>query len=85
MKTKEKFTDIEVGDVVVVFDEYSHDYVQHRIKVESIEYDEENVTEENPEGMVCYGTDLDEEEFGDDYMTVATIGNFCFIVKEDVQ
>ena len=75
MVTK-KYTDIKVGDIVTVFDEYAHDYLVHRIKIENIEYDEENITEDNPQGMVCYGTDMEEEEWGDDYLTVATVLNF---------
>jgi 3,4-dihydroxy-2-butanone 4-phosphate synthase len=75
------FKDIKVGDVVVVYDEYSHDYNEHIIKVETIEYDKENVTEDNPDGMICYGIDL-EEEWGDDYITVVTIGNFVSIVED---
>lgn len=76
------FKDIKVGDVVIVYDEYSHDYNEHIIEVETIEYDKENVTEDNPDGMICYGTDLEEEEWGDDYITVVTIGNFVSIVKD---
>ena len=77
-----EFLNIKVGDVVIVYDEYSsHDYNEHIIKVESIEYDKENITETNPNGMVCYGTDLEEEEWGDDYITVVTEVNF--IKKED--
>lgn len=79
------FLDIKVGDTVVVYDEYSHDYEEHYFKVESIEYDKENATETNPDGMMCYGTDLDcwNEEINDydtdDYIGVVTEGNFvCF-------
>ena len=76
------FIDIKVGDVVIVYDEYSRDYEEHYFKVESVEYDKINATETNPEGMVCYGTDLDcyNEELGvydtDDYVSVVTEGNF---------
>lgn len=75
------FKDIKVGDIVIVYDEYSHDYNEHIIEVESIEYDKENVTEDNPDGMVCYGTDL-EEEWGDDYTTVVTVRNFVSIAED---
>ena len=70
------FKDIEVGDEVVVYDEYSHDYIEHIIKVDSIEYYNEFITKDNPKGMICYGTDLEEEELSDDYITVVTEGNF---------
>lgn len=76
-----QFLDIQVGDIVVVWDEYSsHDYNEHRIKVEHIEFDDEYINgESNPKGMRCYGTDLEEDEWGDDYMTVVTEGNFVAI------
>ena len=76
------FKDIKVGDVVIVYDEYSHDYNEHIIKVKTIKYDKENVTEDNPDGKICYGTDLEEEEWGDDYITVVTIGNFVSIAED---
>ena len=71
------FLDIKVGDKVIVFDEYSHDYSEHILEVNSIEYDSEWATETNPKGMHCYGTDLEEEEWGDDYITQVHEGNFC--------
>ena len=74
-----KFLDIKIGDVVIVCDEYSRDYSEHIIKVDSIEYDKEYITETNPDGMICYGTDLEEEEWGDDYVTVVTEVNFMRI------
>ena len=76
------FKDIKVGDIVIAYDEYSHDYNEHTIQIDSIEYDKENVTEDNPDGMICYGTDLEEEEWGDDYITVVTIGNFVSIAED---
>lgn len=76
------FKDIEVGDIVIAYDEYSHDYNEHIIKIDSIEYDKENVTENNPAGMICYGTDLEEEEWGDDFITVVTAGNFVCIAED---
>ena len=71
------FLDIKVGDTVIVFDEYSHDYAEHILEVTSIEYDNEWATETNPKGMHCYGKDLEEEEWGDDYITQVHEGNFC--------
>ena len=79
---KRTFADIKVGDVVIVFDEYSHDYIEHRVKVESIEYDKENVCDDNPDGKICFGTDLDEEEWGDDYISTVTCSNFCKVADE---
>lgn len=76
-----KFKDIKIGNIIIAYDEYSHDYIEHRIKIESIEHDELYITEENPDGMVCYGTDLDREEDDDDCMSVVTEGNFCRIEK----
>ena len=74
---KKNFLDIEIGDAVVVYDEYSHDYNEHILLVDAIEYDKEYITESNPKGMVCYGADLDMEEWGDDYITQVHEGNFC--------
>lgn len=74
---KKDFLDIKVGDTVIVYDEYSHDYEEHLLRIDSIEYDKEYTTETNPKGMICYGTDLEEEEWGDDYITHVTEGNFC--------
>ena len=79
---KKEFLDIKIGDEVIVFDEYSHDYVKHVIKVESIEYEKDYITDTNPKGMHCFGTDLQENEWGDDYITQIHEGNFIKIVKE---
>jgi len=80
---KKGFQDIKVGDIVVVWDEYGHDYDEHYLKVEEIEYDNEYINgEANPKGMRCYGTDLDlwdeeaQDYIGDEYITVVTEGNF---------
>lgn len=79
---KKDFLDIQVGDKVIVYDEYSHDYNGHILQINSVEYDKEYVTETNPKGMVFYGTDLEEEEWGDDYITVVHEGNFVGFVDE---
>jgi hypothetical protein len=79
---KKKFLNIEVGNKVIVGDEYSHDYVEHILKVTEIEYDKDYITETNPKGMHCFGTDLQEDEYGDDYITHVHEGNFCKIVEE---
>jgi hypothetical protein len=78
---EKNFLDIKVGDKVIVWDEYSHDYVEHILKVDSIEYHEDWITETNPKGMHCFGTDLQEDEYGDDYITQVHEGNFCKIVE----
>ena len=57
------FLEIKVGDVVTCYDEYNHDYVEHKIKVTSIEENKEYITETNPKGKVLYGDDL---TYGDD-------------------
>ena len=67
---------LQVGDLVTAYDPHSRDCEVHRVKIESIEYDKENIAPENPEGMTCYGRDLDEEKWGDDYVTVVTHANF---------
>ena len=70
------FFSLKVGDTVTAYDAYSRDCAAHRVKIESIEYNKENATPENPKGMTCYGTDLDEDQWGDDYVTVVTHANF---------
>ena len=80
---KNEFFVLAEGDVVIAVDEYAHDYVEHRVRIDSVEYDEENVCEDNPKGMVCHGRDIDEEEWGDDYVTVVTPANF--IRKADIK
>lgn len=65
-----KFFEIQVGDIVLVIDKHSRDLEAHFIQIESIEQDKKWITDTNPTGMVCYGTDLQEEEYGDDYVTV---------------
>ena len=82
---KKNFLDIKVGDKVVVWDEYSHDYAEHILKVDSIEYHEDWITETNPKGMHCFGTDLEEEVGGDDYITQVTESNFCRFPEERKQ
>lgn len=80
---KKDFLDIQIGDVVIVCDEYSHDYSQHIVRVDSIEHEGEWITETNPEGMYCYGTDLEENEWGDDYITQVHEGNFVDFAREE--
>lgn len=77
------FLDIHIGDNVIAFDEYSHDYVEHILRIDSIENDEAYVTNTNPNGVVFYGTDLEKEEWEDDYITFVHEGNFVGIVKEE--
>lgn len=79
---KNNFLDIKVGDTVIVLDEYSHDYIEHILKVDSIEYHKDWITETNPKGMHCFGTDLEEEEWGDDYITQVNETNFVNFYKE---
>lgn len=62
MAEKRTFADVKVGDKVVCFDEYSHDYVEHTLLITSIETSEE-------EGVIAYGEDLTyPEEESDDYI-----------------
>lgn len=70
------FFSLKVGDAIAAFDPYSRDCNIHKVAIESIEYNEENITKENPEGMTCYGRDIEEEEWGDDYLAVVTPENF---------
>lgn len=75
-----RYTDIQVGDKVICFDEYSHDYIEHLLLVESCEQDKEYITDTNPEGLVFYGKDLTyPEDETDDYITLVTEANYCRI------
>lgn len=78
MQREEKtFLDIKVGDCVVCYDQYSHDYIEHILKIDSIEYDREYITDTNPKGKVCYGTDQTfPEDECEDYLTVVDEENF---------
>lgn len=76
---EKNFIDIKVGDEVICYDEYAHDYLEHRLKITDMEFDEENITESNPKGAVFYGKDMDEDEWGDDYLSRVTESNFIEI------
>ena len=76
------FVDIKVGDNVIAYDEYSHDYIEHTIKITSIEYDDECVTETNPKGMVCYGDDLSDDN---DETMICTVYESNYLGKVEVE
>lgn len=76
MKT---FKDINIGDVVIVYDEYSHDYIEHSIKITSKNEDSEYITKTNAKGIHFFGEDLDFDEDDDEYISNVHEGNFvCF-------
>ena len=84
MKT---FKDIKVGDIVIVYNEYSHDYEEHKIKIDSIEYSHEYFNKEyKPKCMGFYGIYLSlcdreiQDYINDDYISVVTEENFVCIV-----
>lgn len=74
---QKNFLGIKIGDIVICYDDMNHDYCEHELKIEGIEYDKDSITDTNPKGVKFYGTDLDEEEWGDDYLTWVTENNFC--------
>lgn len=74
--TQRKFTDIKAGDEVVVFDEYSHDYIEHTIKITSVENDPDYITETNIAGLHFYGEDVNYQEYEEDYISNVHEGNF---------
>ena len=77
------FHSLCLGDTVIVYDdESSHDYIEHRLKITSMEENPEYIYEENPTGIVYYGDDLDKESFGDEYLTKATVVNFVCEASE---
>lgn len=65
---------VRVGDRVVCFDEYLHDYVEHLIEVDSIEIDDEN-------GIVLYGEDLSDDNI-ESMIGRVDAGNFVRIYKQ---
>lgn len=52
----------KVGEKVICYDEYLHDYVEHTMLVRTIEKDPEMKTETNPEGVILYGIDLSDAD-----------------------
>ena len=79
---RKDFLEVKVGDIVICYDEYSHDYVEHEVKITSIEEDEENITKTNPKGKVLYGDDLTYAD--DDELMVCVVyeSNFVKLNKE---
>lgn len=68
---KNNFDKVKVGDIIICYDQYLHDYDEHVFKVDSIEYEDE----ENG-GKKCYGQDLtcgDDEEM---YIGMVNLENF---------
>jgi hypothetical protein len=82
---EKNFFDVKVGDVVVAYDTLSHDYTPWTIKVTSIEYDDDFITDTNPKGKHCYGDCLELErglcDENGDYITHVTEENFSRVVK----
>lgn len=73
------FLEVNVGDVVTCYDEYSHDYIEHELKVTSIEENKEYATDSNSKGRVLYGEDL---TYGDDdEMMICTVYESNFVKK----
>lgn len=78
------FKDIKVGDQVVIYDEYLHDYVEHHMTVTSVEYDNDYITETNPKGIHYYGNDNEyNEDEPDYYLTHIHEGNFVRFASDD--
>lgn len=74
----ERITNVKVGDHVICFDEYLHDYEEHELIIQHIESDPEYATNTNPLGIVCFGEDLttDDEEM---MLSRVDEGNFICI------
>lgn len=75
MKT---ITNVKVGDHVICFDEYLHDYEEHELIIHHIESDPEYATNTNPLGIICFAEDLttDDEEM---MLSRVDEGNFICI------
>ena len=81
----ERITDVKIGDVVTCYDEYSRDGETHLMTVESIEKDKEYACEDNPEGIVLYGQDLEHGEDDDNCVSVVHSGNFIGICDDKIK
>lgn len=88
ISTGTSIADVKVGDIVICYDEYGHDYVEHEFRVDSIEHEPAYATEEDPTGTILYGTDLgyvDEngefDEGDDEYIGSVHAGNFVGIKR----
>lgn len=82
MNKDNNFLSVEVGDTIVCIDEYDKDCNHHLLLVQSIDYDRDNATKTNPRGMTLYGIDLEEDEWGDDYVVQATETTFISIARK---
>jgi len=77
VNSREFISDVKIGDHIICYDDYSHDYVEHELLIESIEVDKE-------EGIILYGKDLTYPESEcENYLTRVSIANFLRIVKEE--
>lgn len=81
---RNSFAGVQVGDIIFCSDECARDYTTHIVQVNSIECDDEYVTDTNPLGMICYVTDLEEEEWGDDYIGNVTEATYVRLYDESV-
>lgn len=57
-----KLKDIRVGDIVICDNTPDHDYETYILIIESVECDEEFVTDENPQGVIAFGRGYTEDE-----------------------
>lgn len=57
-----KLKDIKVGDIVVCDNTPDHDYETYILIIDSVEYDKEFITEENPQGILAFGRGYTEDE-----------------------
>lgn len=67
--------DVKIGDHIICFDEYSHDYIEHELIVTNIEKHPE-------EGRVIYGEDITfPKTETDDYITRVNKANFVRVIN----
>jgi hypothetical protein len=76
--TRKDFDQVKVGDVVICYDEYQHDYVEHEMLVTSIEDDKADVCEGNLLGRRLYGDDTTDEN-DESRISMVHPGNFVSI------
>ena len=66
---KRELKDVKVGDIFICDNSPDHDYETYILVIESVEKEEEFITEINPEGILAYGKGYTKEE--DEYIDSA--------------
>ena len=82
MTNKTEFFELKKGDEVLFWDDSSEDIEIHRVQIVNPAYEQKHICEENPEGLVYYGIDLNEKENGENHVEIVTYFTFIEKVEE---